>query len=105
MRGGGVRGGVAGVAWVVLAGQCGWWGGGAGARGAGGGLCETAAGAGVYAGSVPVDVYVPAARPLNVPVPVYGAVPPVAVIVALPVELPKHNTSTCVSAATRAALG
>jgi len=49
--------------------------------------------------SVTVYVYVPAAKLLMVPVPVYGAVPPVALIVTLPLLPPKQLTFDCVKLA------
>ena len=48
--------------------------------------------------SVTVKVYVPAAR-INVPVPVYGAVPPVAETTMLPLR-PKQSASVATQLAT-----
>ena len=47
----------------------------------------------------------PAERPEKVPVPAYGAVPPVAEIVAVPLVPPKQLTAVCEAAAARAAPG
>ena len=53
--------------------------------------------------SVTVYVNVPADNPVMVPVPVYGATPPVAVMVTLPLLPPKQLTFDCVKLADNAA--